>query len=229
MSRAITWVWRRGVVSTFLAGLFFVLPILITLAIMGWAGGLLAEWLGPNSAVGHAFTAVGLKLDLVDNATIATVIGWALVLVAIWAIGVAVKTTAKHRAENLMTTVMERVPILKSIYGPVAQVVGMMKGSDESQMKSMSVVYCGFGAEHGGGFLALLAGPEIYRFTEQECHLVYIPTSPVPMSGGIVFVPKDQIQEVDMDLDQLMQIYFSLGVMATKTVPQQYRVVAESA
>ena len=229
MSRAIAWIWRRGVVSTFLAGLFFVLPILITLAIMGWAGGLLAEWLGPNSAVGRGFTAVGLELELVDNAMIATLIGWALVLVVIWAIGIAVKTTAKHRAENLVASVVERMPILKSIYGPVAQVVGMMKRSDDSQMKSMSVVYCGFGADHGGGFLALLAGPDVYRFAEQDCHLVYIPTSPLPMSGGIVFVPKHQIQEVDMDLDQLMQIYFSLGVMATKTVPSKYRVAAESA
>jgi uncharacterized membrane protein len=38
--------------STFLAGLFAVLPIVITVGIMAWVGGLLKAWLGPESLVG---------------------------------------------------------------------------------------------------------------------------------------------------------------------------------
>ncbi len=194
---------------------------MITIAIMGWAGGLLAEWLGPGSAVGDGLRLVGLQF--VGDELFATVVGWVIVLVIIWTLGVLVKTMAKNRAEKWLESLVNRVPILKSIYGPVSQVVGMVKGDDDSQMQSMSVVFCDFGAEHGGGFLALLAGPQVYRFADQDCHLVYIPTSPVPMSGGIVFVPTQKVQAVDMDLDALMQIYFSLGVMATKTVPAQYQ------
>jgi len=134
---------------------------------------------------------------------------------------------AKNRAEKWIENLINRVPILKSIYGPVSQVVGMVKGGDDGQMQAMSVVFCNFGTEHGGGFLALLAGSQVYRFADQDCHLVYIPTSPVPMSGGIVFVPTQKVRPVDMDLDALMQIYFSLGVMAIKTVPAQYQVAAD--
>ena len=217
MSRVIARIWQRGVVSTFLAGFFVVLPVVITIGIMGWAGSLIAD-----SVIGRGLRAVGLKF--VADEMVATVIGWVIVLAIIWTLGVLVKTMAKNRAEKWAESLFNRVPILKSIYGPVSQVVGMIKGGDDSQMQAMSVVFCDFGAEHGGGFLALLAGSQVYRFADQDCHLVYIPTSPVPMSGGIVFVPTQKVQAVDMDLDALMQIYFSLGVMATKTVPAQYQV-----
>jgi uncharacterized membrane protein len=225
MSRVLARIWQRGVVSTFLAGFFVVLPVVITIGIMGWVGGLLAEWLGPGSAIGGGLRSVG---GLVAGEAIATVVGWVIVLAVIWSLGVLVKTMAKNRAEKWLESLVNRVPILKSIYGPVSQVVGMVKGDDDSQMQSMSVVFCDFGAEHGGGFLALLTGWQVYRFSDQDCHLVYIPTSPVPMSGGIVFVPTQKVQAVDMDLDALMQIYFSLGVMATKTVPANYQVAASS-
>lgn len=54
MRQSLTWFWQRGILSTFLAGLFALLPIVIILGIMAWAGGLLKEWLGPESFVGQA-------------------------------------------------------------------------------------------------------------------------------------------------------------------------------
>ena len=56
----------------------------------------------------------------------------------------------------------------------------------------------------------------------QACRIVYVPTSPVPMSGGILFVPKDSMQRIDMKVDDLMQIYFSIGVMSDKVIPKRY-------
>jgi uncharacterized membrane protein len=47
------------------------------------------------------------------------------------------------------------------------------------------------------------------------------------MSGGIVFVPRESVQEVDMQFDDLMQIYLSLGVVAGSVVPEQYIRSAE--
>ena len=59
-----------------------------------------------------------------------------------------------------------------------------------------------------------------------ECLACYIPTSPVPMSDGIVFVQVAKVMNVDTSVEDLMQIYFSLGVMAPKVVPEQYQPIA---
>ena len=61
MRQSFMWFWKKGILSTFLAGLFALLPIVITLGIMAWAGGLLKEWLGPESFVGQALSRLGLR------------------------------------------------------------------------------------------------------------------------------------------------------------------------
>jgi uncharacterized membrane protein len=104
----------------------------------------------------------------------------------------------------------------------------LLKQQDQGELKGMSVVYCSFGQQHGGGFLGLLASNDTYRFAGEDCHVVYIPSSPMPMGGAVVFVPTTAVQPVDMKVDELMQISFSVGVMATKVVSDQYHTSAKA-
>ncbi len=225
MRRAVKSIWNRGIAATFLAGLFAILPIVLTIAIMGWVGGMVADLLGPGSVVGDALGFIAG--DRVSNEWVATLIGWAAVLVAIWTLGVFVRSMAKGKVEGIVERMANQVPLLKNVYHPVSQVVGLLKSDDKSDMKAMTVVYADFGEGGGPGFLGLLAGHQRYVFNDRECHVVYIPTSPVPMSGGIIFVPVDRVQVVDLSLDDLMQIYFSLGVMSSKVIPEKYIRPAE--
>ena len=220
MTRIFSWVWNRGIVSAFLAGFFVVLPIAITIGIMSWVGSLLVEWLGPQSYLGRLFSYLGLPYNF--SPAVATVLGWIVVLVVIWLLGVYVKSKGRNTVEQALNAAVERIPLVNVLYKPVVQVVEMFKRDEEDEMKRMKVVYCAFGRERGGGFLGLLVSPDVYRFGGQEYHVVYVPTSPVPMSGGVVFVPTDAVQKVDMQVEDLMQIYFSIGVMSAKVIPEQY-------
>jgi len=83
---------------------------------------------------------------------------------------------------------------------------------------------CAFGGEAGAGFLGLLASDQVYRFNGQACQIVYVPTSPLPMSGLVVFAADDSVRQVDMQVDDLMKICFSIGVMSSKVIPDQYVV-----
>jgi len=220
MKRIMGWIWSHGIVSTFLAGFFVILPIAITIGIMSWVGGMVEQFVGPNSVVGRVLHSIGMKVLAIE--AVASIIGWVLVIAAIWFIGLVAKNSAKNRIESLLQIAVERIPFLRSVYKPVAQVVDMIAGKDQTDMKGMAVVYCEFGQQRGGGFLGLLTCNDVYRFAGQDCHVIYIPTSPVPMSGGIVFVPQDAVRVVDMPVDDLMQIYFSLGVMCSKVIPSRY-------
>ena len=82
MKRITSWIWRQGIVSTFMTGFFVLLPIMITLAIMGWAASWVVQLLGPNSLFGNILEYVGVHL--LPNETriwIATLLGWAIVLI----------------------------------------------------------------------------------------------------------------------------------------------------
>ena len=80
MRRYLNWFWQKGILSTFLAGLFALLPIVITVGIMVWAGGLLRDWLGPESLIGRALSQLGLRL--VTDPTVASVLSWVAVLLS---------------------------------------------------------------------------------------------------------------------------------------------------
>lgn len=222
MKRAISWLWNTGILSTFLAGLLAILPLAITVAIMGWFGRLLQDWLGPETIVGRGLRQVGLQF--VTDDTAATIVGWVGVLAAIWVLGLLVRSATRGQATVAFDAAMNRIPVVKSIYRPVAQVVEMFKKDDKDAVAGMPVVYCRFGADHGAGVLGLLASPRTFNFGGQACRLVYVPTSPLPMSGGLLFLPERSVSIVDMPVDALMQVYFSLGVMAGKVVPDGLNV-----
>ena len=222
MRQSFMWFWKKGILSTFLAGLFALLPIVITLGIMAWTGGLLKEWLGPESFVGQALSRLGLRF--VTDPTVASILSWIAVLLAIWLFGVLLKSVGKKRIEKAFHAAMERIPLVNVLYRPVAQVVEMLQRDPTDKLQGMNVVYCAFGGEGGAGFLGLLVSDQLCRFNGQSCQIVYVPTSPLPLSGAIVFAAADSVQQVDMKVDDLMKIYFSIGVLSSKVIPDQYVV-----
>jgi uncharacterized membrane protein len=222
MKQAFAWIWKHGIVSTFLAGFLVLLPLAITLWIIDWVVDVLRGFLGPDTYVGEGLRYLGLRF--VTNAWVATILGWAVVILAIWLLGLLVKSTTRLKVVDRLNRAMMHVPVVRAVYGPVAQVVALFRQQPHDKLKAMSVIYCVFGEKQGGGFLALLASERLYRFGAQDCHLVYIPTSPLPMTGGLIFVPATAIQHVDMSIEALMEFYFSMGVMAAEVVPGQFQV-----
>jgi uncharacterized membrane protein len=85
----------------------------------------------------------------------------------------------------------------------------------------MSVVACRFGGtDNGVDVLALLASNHVYNIAGERRRLVYLPTAPIPMSGGLVLVAEAAITAVpDMKVDDLLKIYVSLGALTPEVMP----------
>ena len=212
---------KAGTVTTFVTGLLLILPIVITIAIMAWVAGYARAYLGSESAVGKALRSMGLWF--VGNDLVATLIGWAIVLLAIWCLGLLLRTHARTKIRRVIDYTLNGIPFVRTIYRPISQVVGMLNKDDAAdQMKGMAVVHCHIGADRGAGLIGLLASGDVFRFDERDCHVIYMPTSPLPMTGYILFVPVDQVKRVDMSVDDMMKIYFSLGVLSSQAIPAQY-------
>ena len=220
MKRAFRWIWNQGILSTFLTGLFAILPLLLTIVILAWVASYLQAVFGPSGLIGKPLQEVGFQL-VSDEAT-AWIVGMVIVLVGIWVLGVVMKSVLRSRAEQAFNAVIDRIPIFSSIYRTSAQLVGMLRQKDQPELAGMSVVFCSFGQQHGSGLLCLQVSPEVYRFGEREYCVVYIPTSPIPMTGGLVFVPRESIRPVAMSVDQVMRIYLSMGILAPQVMPEEH-------
>lgn len=56
--------------------------------------------------------------------------------------------------------------------------------------------------------------------------MIYLPTAPVPMTGGLVLVPDSAIVLMpELKVDDLLRIYFSLGALAHDTLPKELKPV----
>jgi uncharacterized membrane protein len=214
MHRLLKGSWRR-VVGLFLTGLFTILPLVITLAVIAWVAGFIQRLIGPDSFVGRRLEQMGESFAG-DNALLAYFLGCVLVLAAIFVLGIVAQMGFRRLLHGLVSPVIKSIPIAGSVYGAATQLVGLLEKRDDSDMQGMSVVYCLFGKENGTGLLALLPTADRYPIDGREYHMVYIPTSPVPMTGGLLFVPVDSIRPVDMSVESLMSIYLSMGVTGSE-------------
>lgn len=216
-------IWRSGVVGTFLTGLFFILPVVLTIAIVGWIIGKLQAALGPGTWLGDAFSFGGSAIGGPQDSAVAFWLGVLLALGGIWLLGFIVRTRARNWMERTLSGLLDRLPIVRAIYGPVSQVVTLLRGGGNKEVEGMSVVLCRFGRDGGATMLALLTSPTVYNLDEGPSHLVYLPTSPLPMSGGLTFVHTDAVSPVpDLDVDGLMRIFFSLGALTRQVMPTRY-------
>jgi len=198
-------------VGAFLTGLLFLLPFIITVVVLDWLAGYVTAAVGPESFLGRAVASGGSVIIGGRAEAAAFWVGMALVLVAIAALGLLVQTRFRRALESGFDRLIDRVPLLRSVYRPIAQMVRLMgPGRDAGDLKGMSVVAVRFG--DGADFLCLLVSPQVFAVAGQERQLVLIPTAPVPMGGAMLFVPPASVRPVpDLGIEDFMKFYVSMG------------------
>jgi uncharacterized membrane protein len=200
------------VVQWFVAGVLVILPIAITVAVIAWVAEFIRRLLGPDTLVGNLLTRFGLHF--VSGDALAYAVGVIVVLAVIFTIGLAAESGARRLIHRLLDVVLRRIPIVGSVYETSQQVVSLLGQKDEAALKGMRVVFCSFGGEAGAGFLALLVSPERYRINSRDYQIIIVPTSPVPVGGGLLFVPAEAVQPTDLTVEGLISIYVSMGITA---------------
>ncbi len=201
----------RKVLSPFATGLLFLAPVLLTLILLNWLSGYLIAALGPNTPLGQLLGKAGMFFTPSPFAAFWAGIGMAAVLV--WLIGLAVQTRFRPQLEGGLDGLLSRIPGLGALYRPLAQFVRMMGPSSAGEMSGMSVVSVSFG-EHVEA-LALLTSPRLHDFGQGPRYLILIPTAPVPVGGGMLFVEASRVKPVpSMGVDDLAKLYVTMGTLS---------------
>ena len=151
MRRIMDWFVNR-LLRYFLAGVFSILPVVVTVAIVIWVAGFLEQFVGPSAPLGRFLRILGFRFS--DDTTVAYIVGWALVLAIIFAVGVFVEAGARGFVQRSFDAVLSRVPLVGGIYGTSKQLVSMLDRKSDPQLTAMRPVFCYFGKDRGAGVLA---------------------------------------------------------------------------
>jgi uncharacterized membrane protein len=205
-------------IATLLSGLLVLLPVVITIVLVVWLGTFIYQFVGPGSVFGHLLTAIGLGFSTSPWA--AYLIGIVVLVTAIYFLGLLVETRVQRQLSALIDWVMLRIPLVSNVYDLTKRFVALVDRKQGDGLKSMSPVWCFFGGEGGAAVLALLPTPEPIVIGGEKYHSILVPSAPVPVGGGLIYVPAGWIKPAEMGVEELMTIYVSMGV----SVPRKRQV-----
>ncbi len=203
----------RRTLGPFLTGMVFLAPVILTIVLLQWVGGYIRAALGPDSLIGSGLSRGGQLIVGMSAPVLAFWAGLALVIVAIWGLGLFVQVRARAELQGGFDRLLGRVPLLGAVYRPLAQVVRMVGGKPGDELQGMAVVAVNFG--DATQVLALLASPRIFDLGQGPRQLVLMPTAPVPVGGALIFVAVDRVTRVpDLRVEDLAKFYVSMGTLA---------------
>jgi len=208
---------KPRIIRIFIAGILAILPLLATAILLIFAAKIAIEWLGPSSGFGRILIAMGLGVTGSEWAGYA--IGLALVCGLIFGLGFAVEKGLQKWFHSLVDALVGRIPVVRTVYETIRQFLNLVARKDNNEaLNSMQPVWCQFGGKGGVTALALLSSSQPVYINNQLFYAVIIPTAPVPIGGGLLFVPVEWVANAELGMDALTSIYVSMGVTAPQFI-----------
>jgi len=148
-------------------------------------------------------------------------LGAVMTAVIVFVTGMIVTNLFGMQLFNIGERILQRIPLVRSIYASVKQVTESMFSSGKSFRKVVLVEY----PRKGMWSLAFQTGTgaeEVRDKTGRDVTNVFIPTTPNPTSGFFLMVPREDVIELDMSVDDGLKMLLSVGVVVPE--PKKDRV-----
>ncbi|WP_300585825.1 DUF502 domain-containing protein [Marivita sp.] len=193
--------------ASFLTGIVVIAPVALTIwliwTIMGWIDGfvlpLVPSRFNPEEYIGINLRGVGVIFFLVFT----VFVGWV-------AKGLIGRSLIRF-AESLV----ERMPVIRSIYSGVKQIAETIFAQSERNFEKACLIQYPRKGIWAIGFISTDARGEISDRAETMGKLisVFVPTTPNPTSGFLLFFPEEDVIELDMTIEDAAKLVISAGLV----------------
>ena len=205
--------------TSFLTGIVVIAPVALTLwliwSVIGWFDGFVLPFVPdayrPEQILNTIF-GYDLKLNIrgvgvVVFLVFATLVGWL-------AKGLIGRSFIKY-AENLVN----RMPVVRSFYSGIKQIAETVFAQQERSFEKACMIEYPRKGIWAIGFISTTAKGEIAERNSSEGPMVsvFVPTTPNPTSGFLLFFPKADIVELDMSIEDAAKLVISAGLVYPPT------------
>ncbi len=195
-----------GLRNSFLTGLVVVAPIGLTAwfiwTFVGWIDGWVLPFI-PDNIRPERFFGVNLRgSGLIAFLLFTIFVGW----VAKGLIG----RSLIYWGEGLV----ERMPVVRSIYSGVKQIAETVFAQTERSFEKACLIEYPRKGIWALGFISTEARGEVNaRAGDEQLVSVFLPTTPNPTSGYLLFVPRSDVIELDMTIEEAAKLVISAGLV----------------
>ncbi|MGR3623076.1 DUF502 domain-containing protein [Pseudophaeobacter sp.] len=193
--------------SSFFTGIVVIAPVGLTIwllwTVMGWVDSVVLP-LVPHTITPEQYIGINLRgVGLIFFFLFTIVIGWI-------AKGIIGRSLIGF-AENLV----QRMPVVRTIYSGIKQISETVFAQSERSFEKACLIQYPRRGIWAIGFISTTAKGEVSERTETTGALmsVFLPTTPNPTSGFLLFVPKEDVIELEMSVEDAAKLVISAGLV----------------
>lgn len=203
--------------ASFLTGLVVIAPVGLTIwliwTVIGWIDGIVLPMVPvayhPDRLIQTYF---GLDPSAQINVRgIGVVIFLFFTIVVGWLAKGIIGRSFIRFAESLVN----RTPVVRTIYSGIKQISETIFAQTERSFETACMIEYPRKGMFALGFISIPAKGEIATRAGESRQLigVFVPTTPNPTSGFLLFVPKEEVMELDMTVEDAAKLVISAGLV----------------
>jgi uncharacterized membrane protein len=195
----------------FLAGILVTAPVAITLYIAWQFIRALDNWVSPF-----------IPPDWNPQRWGIPGFGVVIVVVGLTVIGAFTAGFLGRLLVRLSDSVMARMPVIRSLYAAIKQVFETVLAQKTNAFREVVLVEYPRKGVWTLGFITGVTGGEVGRcLDDQEMVNVFVPTTPNPTSGFLLFVSRQELRLLDMSVEDGIKMVVSTGIITPPTEPNR--------
>ena len=109
--------------------------------------------------------------------------------------------------------ILDRMPIIRNIYGAIKQIFETIAASQSSAFREAVMLQYPRKGVWSIGFVTGATQGEVQANTKAETINVFVPTTPNPTSGYLLFVPKKELIYLNMSVEEAVKLVVSAGII----------------
>ena len=196
-----------------IAGLLVWLPLAITIWVLQAALGLLDGVFGWFLNAGRAILP-SAAAPLIDMLLQIPGLGVIVMVLTLLVTGIFATNIVGQWWLRQGSRVLNKIPIVKSIYSSVKQVSDTLFSSNGNAFREAVLVQYPRQGSWTIAFVTGRPGGEAAQHLQGDYLSLYVPTTPNPTSGFFLMVPRADVIELQMSVDEALKYVISMGVVA---------------
>lgn len=140
-------------------------------------------------------------------------LGLVLTFIVVLVTGMVVANIFGRRLVQAWEALLARIPLVRAIYTSTKQVVETLFKSGAKSFRKVLLIQYPRAGIWTIAFQTAEAPGEVCARTGYDMINVYVPTTPNPTSGFVVMMPRQDVLELDMSVDDGLKLIISMGVV----------------